>query len=35
LAWYENPVELVLVVFIASGMAYLGYRLAKLILNLF
>ncbi len=33
MAWYQDPVQVVLVVFVASGMAYLGYKLVKLILD--
>lgn len=35
MAWYQDPVQFVLVAFIASGMAYIGYRLVKWILSLF
>jgi len=31
--WYENPVMVVLVSFVVSGMGYLGYRFAKIILE--
>lgn len=35
MVWYQDPVQVVLVTFVAAGMAYLGYRLVKLILDSF
>jgi len=33
--WYDDPVMVVLIVFLAAGFGYLGYRLAKMILDMF
>ncbi len=34
MAWYQDPVQVVLVAFVAAGMAYMGYRLARMIIDL-
>ena len=31
--WYDDPVTFILVVFVAAGFGYLGYRLVKMILD--
>ena len=33
MAWYQDPLQVVLVAFVGAGMAYLGYRLVKVILD--
>ena len=35
MTWYQDPLQFIIVVFVAGGMAYLGYRLAKEILKWF
>ena len=31
--WYQDPLMFVMIMFVASGMVYLGYRLVKTILD--